>query len=85
MPNIPDRLPTGGYASSVPSEGSRRRAKAGAAQNPIVGPGSGGPPEPIGPLVLDPTRNEDPPVRKLPASRASALCGKHLDWVEALP
>ncbi len=47
-------------------------------------PGSGGPPEPIGPLVLSPAAAENPPVRKLPASRAGALCGRRLDWVEAL-
>ena len=50
-----------------------------------LAPGSGGPPEPIGPLVLSPTSAEDPPVRELPASRAADLCGKRLDWVEALP
>jgi hypothetical protein len=50
-----------------------------------LGPGSGGPPEPIGPLVLDPVVNEDPPLREVPSSRAAALCGKTLDWVEALP
>lgn len=50
-----------------------------------LAPGSGGPPEPIGPLVLSPAGAEDLPVRELPASRARELCGKHLDWVEALP
>jgi hypothetical protein len=50
-----------------------------------LGPGSGGPPEPIGPLVLSPTRNEDPPVQRLASSDARSLCGKHLDWIEALP
>lgn len=50
-----------------------------------LGPGSGGPPEAIGPLVLSPARNEDPPLRRLPAARAEELCGRHLDWVEALP
>jgi hypothetical protein len=49
-----------------------------------LAPGSGGPPEPIGPLVLSPAAAEAPPVRELPASRASALCGRRLDWVEAL-
>lgn len=48
-------------------------------------PGSGGPPEPIGPLVLSSSRNQDPPVRRLPSSEAEALCGRSLDWVEALP
>lgn len=50
-----------------------------------LAPGSGGPPEPIGPLVLDPAANEDAPVRELPASRAAELCGERLDWIEALP
>ncbi len=50
-----------------------------------LAPGSGGPPEAIGPLVLSPTANEDPPLRKLPSARAEELCGEHLDWVEALP
>ncbi len=50
-----------------------------------LAPGSGGPPEPIGPLVLDPAANEDPPLRELPPARAGELCGEHLDWVEALP
>jgi hypothetical protein len=50
-----------------------------------LAPGSGGPPEPIGPLVLDPARNETARLRRLPASRAKDLCGKHLDWVEAIP
>ncbi len=47
-----------------------------------LAPGSGGPPEPIGPLVLDPTANEDPPLHELPAARAQELCDRHLDWVE---
>lgn len=50
-----------------------------------LGPGSGGPPEPIGPLVLSSARNEEPPVRRLPSSGARSFCGKNLDWVEALP
>lgn len=50
-----------------------------------LAPGSGGPPEPIGPLVLSPVANEDPPLREVPATEARTLCGKHLDWVEALP
>jgi hypothetical protein len=49
-----------------------------------LAPGSGGPPQPIGPLVLSPARAEDPPVRELPSARAASLCGRHLDWVEAL-
>jgi hypothetical protein len=50
-----------------------------------LAPGSGGPPEPIGPLVLSPVANEDPPVKTVPSSAAQSLCGKSLDWVEALP
>lgn len=50
-----------------------------------LGPGSGGPPEPIGPLVLNPVANENPPVRQVIASKAEGLCGRTLDWVEALP
>ncbi|HWO46831.1 MAG TPA: hypothetical protein VNM41_02135, partial [Solirubrobacterales bacterium] len=48
-------------------------------------PGSGGPPEPIGPLVFDPAANEDPAVLELPSEQATRLCGKRLDWVEARP
>ncbi len=50
-----------------------------------LAPGSGGPAEPIGPLVLSPAADEDLAVRELPVSRAGELCGRHLDWVEALP
>lgn len=49
-----------------------------------LAPGSGGPPEPIGPLALSPVINEDPPVLRWPASRAAELCGRPLDWIEAL-
>ncbi|HEX6665461.1 MAG TPA: hypothetical protein VF081_02570 [Solirubrobacterales bacterium] len=50
-----------------------------------LAPGSGGPPEPIGPLVLGPLANEDPPLLDVSAAQAQTLCGKDLDWVEALP
>ena len=50
-----------------------------------LAPGSGAPPEPIGPLVLNPVEAEDPPVKELPAARALSFCGRRLDWVEALP
>jgi hypothetical protein len=50
-----------------------------------VAPGSGGPPEPIGPLVASSIANQDPPVLTVPAAQARSLCGKHLDWVEVLP
>jgi hypothetical protein len=48
-------------------------------------PGSGGPPEPIGPLVLSPAGAESSAIRTLPATRAAGLCARHLDWVEASP
>lgn len=50
-----------------------------------LAPGSGGPPEPIGPLVLSPVRNQDPRLLEVPAARARTLCGRHLDWLEAIP
>lgn len=50
-----------------------------------LAPGSGGPPEPIGPLVLNPVANEDPLLRRLPISSATDLCGHRLDWIEATP
>jgi len=49
-----------------------------------LGPGSGGPPEPVGPLVLSPARNEDPTLRRATTAQAAKLCGKRLDWVEAV-
>jgi hypothetical protein len=49
-----------------------------------LAPGSGGSPEPIGPLVLSPVSSTGgQPIRELPASRAEELCGRDLDWVEA--
>ncbi len=48
-----------------------------------LAPGSGGPPSPIGPLVLSHDGSE-PPVRYFPTSQASALCELNLDWVEAI-
>jgi hypothetical protein len=46
-------------------------------------PGSDGPPMPLGPLVLS-TATADRPVEYLPSTRAGALCGQRLDWIEAL-
>lgn len=48
-----------------------------------LAPGSGGPPSPIGPLVLSEDGTE-PPVRYFPTSEARALCERNLDWVEAV-
>ena len=46
-------------------------------------PGSGGPPYPIGPLAIarDTTNNT---VRYVPVKKAQSLCGKRLDWIEAI-
>lgn len=49
-----------------------------------LGPGSGGPPEPIGPLVLSAAENLDPPLTAVPGSRARSLCGHAFDWIEAV-
>ncbi len=72
------------YFGQVPlSRGSHQVVIAHAGQT--LGPGSGGPPAPIGPLVISAAENQRPPVRKLPSRRARALCGRNLDWIEALP
>jgi hypothetical protein len=46
-------------------------------------PGSGGDPPPTGPLVLA-DQTADTPVLLTSPSLAGALCGRRLDWVEAL-
>jgi hypothetical protein len=46
-------------------------------------PGSGGPPFQIGPLVLS-TSTADLPVTVVTPANARSLCGRRLDWVEAL-
>jgi hypothetical protein len=46
-------------------------------------PGSGGKPFAFGPVVLSPVDSRDPVSRISPA-RADRLCGRKLDWVEAL-
>lgn len=48
-----------------------------------LGPGSAGPPAPIGPLVLS-ADGVPPRVTYVPAARARTLCGRRLDWIEAL-
>ncbi len=47
-------------------------------------PGSGGAPDPIGPLVLSSDDAAATHVRSVPAGRATTLCGRRWDWVEAL-
>lgn len=46
-------------------------------------PGSGGPPATVGPLVLEREEPEHPPFT-VPLSSARTLCGRTLDWIEAL-
>jgi hypothetical protein len=46
-------------------------------------PGSGGPPATVGPLVLQPQTPEPQPFT-VPLAAARSLCGRTLDWVEAL-
>ncbi|HEU0251098.1 MAG TPA: hypothetical protein VFR48_10280, partial [Solirubrobacteraceae bacterium] len=46
-------------------------------------PGSGGPPATVGPLVLEREEPEHPPFT-VPLAAAHTLCGRTLDWVEAL-
>jgi hypothetical protein len=46
-------------------------------------PGSRGTPEPLGPLALS-TATADLPVTTVPAGDAESLCGRRLDWIEAL-
>jgi hypothetical protein len=45
-------------------------------------PGSGGPPFPLGPLVLS-RMTTDLPVTYVRPAEARSLCGKRLDWIEA--
>jgi hypothetical protein len=46
-------------------------------------PGTGGAQFAFGPLVLSES-NDDRPLTYVEASAARSLCGKHLDWVEAI-
>jgi hypothetical protein len=45
-------------------------------------PGSGGPPEPVGPLILTASDPADAELVTVPAGRAERLCGDRWDWVE---
>jgi hypothetical protein len=47
-------------------------------------PGSGGPPEPIGPLGLTDQDAASTKISYFPASQASRLCGQRWDWIEAV-
>jgi hypothetical protein len=47
-------------------------------------PGSGAKPEAFGPAALSPVDKQREPVIHVAPARASSLCGKRLDWLEAL-
>ena len=47
-------------------------------------PGSGGVQFGLGPLILS-RGPEDLPVVYVPSAAARTLCGRNLDWIEALP
>jgi hypothetical protein len=49
-----------------------------------LAPGRGGEQFAIGPLVLSTATAASARVRVVPTSRAAALCGRPLDWVEGL-
>jgi hypothetical protein len=54
------------------------------AASPLA-PGAGGEPFPIGPLVVSPATAADAKVEIVDTAAARSLCGRSLDWVEALP
>ena len=51
---------------------------------PDLHPGSGGYPFGLGPLLLTTTTAADAPVTVVDPAAARSLCGKRLDWVEAI-
>jgi hypothetical protein len=53
-------------------------------QSPFT-PGGGGEQFPLGPLVVSPATAADSHVEVVGINQAGALCGRPLDWVEALP
>lgn len=50
-----------------------------------LAPAGGGEPFPIGPLAVSPGTAADAKVEIISAADAHSLCGRSLDWVEALP
>jgi hypothetical protein len=48
-----------------------------------LSPGSGGPSLALGPLLVS-RSTSDPPLVSVPAARARSLCGRRLDWIEAV-
>ncbi|HEU4393817.1 MAG TPA: hypothetical protein VFR04_09330 [Solirubrobacterales bacterium] len=71
------------YFGRLPLRAGRHEVELELADQSLA-PGSGGPAEPIGPLVLNPVEAEYPVVKELPAAQAESFCGHRLDWVEAL-
>jgi hypothetical protein len=51
---------------------------------PDLHPGSAGSDGPLGPLVIS-RAARNPPLKRVPVSRARDLCGKPWDWIEAVP
>lgn len=51
---------------------------------PGLEPGTRGPALPAGPLAIS-TGTADQPVRYVPAASSDSLCGRDLDWIEAVP
>ena len=47
-------------------------------------PGSGGPPSPLGPLVMSLSDASAATVERMSAAAATELCGRRLDWIERL-
>jgi hypothetical protein len=47
-------------------------------------PGSGGAPSPVGPLQLASSDTAQTRVIQIPSDRATSLCGRPSDWIEAL-
>jgi hypothetical protein len=91
-----DGRPIGGVRHQLNNQGEyvllgRARLGAGAHEVAIrfhgadLHPGSGGAPSPIGPLQLSSEDTAQVRVTHLPADRASELCGRPWDWIEALP
>jgi hypothetical protein len=50
-----------------------------------LAPGAGGEAFPLGPLLVSPATAADARVEVVNVSEASSLCGRSLDWIEALP
>lgn len=47
-------------------------------------PGSGGRPQPFGPLILSESDSTESALRRVPPAQARRLCGQRWDWVEAV-